>query len=82
MLLTSELTQATFRASNSFDLRPPSLTDKIEVILLTALAEADIDLKRELLGAAKKFCDNLDKKQIAMSERQSRQDKGLLSILK
>jgi hypothetical protein len=82
MFLTSELTRATFRASNSYDHRQPSLTDKIEVIQLTALAEADVDLKRELLGATKKFCDNLDKKQIAMSERQSRQDKGLLSILK
>lgn len=81
MMLTSDLTEATFRATNAFDGKPPSLIDTIEVIQLADLAESDIALKTALMGATKKFCESLDRKQKAMSERQIRQDSGLLSIL-
>ncbi len=81
MMLTSDLTEATFRATNAFEGKPPSITDTIAVIQLADLAESDIALKTALMSATKKFCENLDRKQKAMSERQIRQDSGLLSIL-
>jgi hypothetical protein len=80
MSLTSDLTAAAFRVARVRN-KPPSLSDSLEVIQLTDLAKQDIHLKNALLQATQKFCEGLDKKRKAMTERQSRQDIGLLSIL-
>jgi predicted NACHT family NTPase len=61
--------------------KPPSLSDRLEVVQLSDLAEQTDALKLALVNAASKFCDELYKKSQTMIERQNRQDAGVLSIL-
>lgn len=78
--LTSELTIGLFK-SLAKSHRMPSIPDKIEVIQLSKLADQDPGIKKALMFAAQRYCEVLNKKQQAMSDRQNRQNMGLLSLI-
>lgn len=78
--LTSELTSEIFKSLTKIQ-RVPTISDSIEVIQLSKLAEQDLGIKTTLLLAAQKYSETLRKKQQAMSDRQNRQDLGLLSLI-
>lgn len=62
--------------------RPDSISDSLEVVKAVDLAKEDSEIQNAISTFIQKFCDNLEKQKKSMENRQSRQNAGLLALLK
>ena len=61
--------------------RPASITDSLELIQLEDLAKETPSVLQTAINTAQKFCNKLELRVRTMSERQIRQNAGLLSLI-
>lgn len=63
-------------------LRQDSILDTLDVIKANELIAEDTEIQTLVFAFIQKYCDNLERQKVAMESRQSRQNAGLLALLK
>jgi len=67
--------------SAPISIRPDAISDSLEIIQLVDLIKDNLTFHAIAISSAKNYCDKLEKRMLAMIERQARQTAGLLALL-